>query len=178
MDAWKEFEQNPISHSAAHHIVAIKELLDEYGYARVSDVARLLEITRGSASITLKGLKGRGLVTEDDRRFLGLSKTGEHVARSVIAKKTILKKFFIDALGVEEHQADIDTCKIEHLVSSETAERVAQFLRFLDSGDPSSEHFRKALAEFDEPCSGDTSSCPCCAEACLVKELGDDELGS
>ena len=43
MDSWKEFEQNAVSHSAAHHLVAIAELLSEYGYARVSDVARLLE---------------------------------------------------------------------------------------------------------------------------------------
>ena len=76
MDSWKEFEHNPITHSAAHHLVAIAELLEKFGYARVSDVARLLEITRGSVSVTLKGLKQRGLVTEDGRRFLGLSDDG------------------------------------------------------------------------------------------------------
>jgi len=81
METWKAFEQNPITHSAAHHLVTIAELLEEYGYARVSDVARSLHITRGSASITLKNLKARGLVTEDDRRFLGLSDEGMEIAR-------------------------------------------------------------------------------------------------
>jgi len=173
MDAWKEFDQNPITHSAAHHLVAIHELLEEYGYARVSDVARLLEITRGSASITLKGLKGRDLVVEDDRRFLGLSPRGEQIARSVIAKKRIMKKFFVEALGIDETVADVDTCKIEHLISNETAERVTRFMRFLDSNESVARSFLEAYHGFDEPCGGEPSDCPFCDEECLVEELGE-----
>ncbi len=171
MDSWKEFDQNPISHSAAHHLVAIWELLAEYGYARVSDVARMLEITRGSASITLKGLKQRGLVTEDDRRFLGLSPAGEHIARSVTAKKQIMLKFFVETLGIDEAQADIDTCKIEHLISNETADRVARFMRFVESDHPSAHTFLRTLKGFDQPCNGDVEHCPVCEGECLVSEL-------
>ena len=58
-DVWKEYESNEISHSVAHHLTAIHELMGDLGYARVSDVARALEITRGSASLTLKALKAR-----------------------------------------------------------------------------------------------------------------------
>jgi len=175
MDSWKEFDQNPVSHSVAHHLVSILELLEEYGYARVSDVARRLEITRGSASITLKNLKARGLVTEDERRFLGLSDEGLHIARSIVAKKRIMKLLFIDLLGVEEERADIDTCKIEHLVSDETASHAARLLRFLDSGHGSVAAFRGELERFDTTCSGRPDECPCCDEECLVEELDDVE---
>ena len=48
MDAWKEFDQNVVSHSAAHHLMAVDDLVQRLGYARVSDVARRLSITRGS----------------------------------------------------------------------------------------------------------------------------------
>ena len=58
---WKEFEQNPITHSAAHHLMAIGDLTQRLGYARVSDVAKQLKITRGSVSISLRGLKKDGL---------------------------------------------------------------------------------------------------------------------
>ena len=170
-DAWKEFEQNPVTHSAAHHLVAILELRTEYGYARVSDVARLLEITRGSASITLKGLKQRGLVTEDERRFLGLSSVGEKIARSVIARKTVMKKLFMDVLGVDESQADIDTCKIEHLISNETAKRAVRFLRYFQSGDRVASEFVDALQGFDESCALHPEDCPCCEDVCLVTNL-------
>ena len=150
MDSWKEFDQNPITHSVAHHLVAIAELLEKYGYARVSDVARLLEITRGSASVTLKGLKTRGLVVEDDRRFLGLSDEGTRIARSIRAKKSVMKALFVELLGVEERQADIDTCKIEHLISDETAERASRILFFVQSGAPEAEEFLTALASWEK----------------------------
>jgi len=149
VDAWKQFDLNPITHSVAHHLVAIAELLEEYGYARVSDVARRLEITRGSASITLKSLKGRGLVTEDERRFLGLSEEGAAIAGSIRAKKRVMLKLFVDVLGVPEDQADVDTCKIEHLVSDRTAERVARLLEFIDSDDPTVPAFFDEFSKFE-----------------------------
>jgi len=149
METWKEFEQNPITHSAAHHLVAIAELLEDRGYARVSDVARLLEITRGSASVTLKGLKQRGLVTEDDRRFLGLSEEGSQIAAGIAAKKKVMHTMFVDLLGVDARQADVDTCKIEHLVSNETADRVGRLLSFLQSGAQEAEAFVHALEKFE-----------------------------
>ena len=133
MESWKAFDQNTVSHSVAHHLVTIAELLEEYGYARVSDVARRLEITRGSASITLKGLKKRGLVVDDKRRFLGLSDQGLLIARSVQARKKVMLRFLVEVLGVDPDQADVDTCKIEHLISGETADRTGQFLKFLES---------------------------------------------
>jgi Mn-dependent DtxR family transcriptional regulator len=148
MHDWRDYDQNPVTHSAAHHLVAIAELLDEYGYARVSDVARSLGITRGSVSVTLKGLKGRGLVTEDERRFLGLSAEGERIARGVMAKKQVLKGLLMDLLGVPEEQADLDTCKIEHLVSDETAARASRALLFLRSGSRDAARFVEALREF------------------------------
>ena len=63
---WKEFEENQLTHSAAHYLMTIEDLLADNGYARVTDVAKRLNITRGSASIGLKPLKKRELVLEDE----------------------------------------------------------------------------------------------------------------
>ena len=166
-ESWKEFDQNPVTHSAAHHLVAIAELIDEYGYARVSDVARRLEITRGSVSVTLKGLKQRGLVLEDDRRHLRLSEIGEGIAHGVIAKKQVMKELFIRVLGVGEEQADIDTCKIEHLISEEAARRATDLLRFVGSETSEVQEFFSAMKSFAPSCSGDPGECPVCDEVCL-----------
>jgi len=146
---WKRFDQNPVTHSVAHHLVAIAELREQYGYARVSDVARSLEITRGSASLTLKGLKGKGLVTEDERRFLGLSGEGQAIADIIRAKRRVMKELLTELLGVEEAQANVDTCKIEHLVSDETARRAMRLIVFLSSGHPSVEPFLVELNRFE-----------------------------
>jgi Mn-dependent DtxR family transcriptional regulator len=42
---WKEFEENSISHSAAHYLLAIDQLREDNGYARSVDIARELDIT-------------------------------------------------------------------------------------------------------------------------------------
>jgi DtxR family Mn-dependent transcriptional regulator len=128
MDVWKQFEENPITHSAAHHLLAIMELREKRGYARVTDVARHLNITTGSASTNLKGLKARGLITEDDNRFLTLSPEGEALAQAVVMRKKVFERFLIEVLEVSPEQAEIDACKTEHLISVETARKLQKFL--------------------------------------------------
>ena len=96
MDVWKQFEENNITHSAAHHILAVMELRESRGYARVTDVAKHLNITTGSASTNLKSLKAKGLVDEDENRFLTLSQEGEALARAVLSRKKLFYRFLVE----------------------------------------------------------------------------------
>jgi len=127
-DVWKQFEENNITHSAAHHLTAIHELREKRGYARVTDVAKHLNITTGSASTNLKSLKAKGLIIEDDNRFLALTDEGLAIAKAVLSRKGILEKFLVDVLKVSAEQAEIDACKTEHLISSETAKKLTKFV--------------------------------------------------
>ncbi|MEY4701331.1 MAG: hypothetical protein RL326_1518 [Pseudomonadota bacterium] len=127
MEIWKEFEANDITHSAAHHLLAILELREKRGYARVTDVAKELEITTGSASINLKALKAKNLIVEDENKFLSLSPQGEAIARAVHMRKNILHEFLVKILKVSAEQAEIDSCKTEHLISAETAQKLQEF---------------------------------------------------
>ena len=127
MEVWKEFNENEITHSAAHHLLAIQELTSKRGYARVTDVAKFLEITTGSASTNLKGLKQRGFVTEDDNRFLALSGEGTKIADAILMRRRVLCEFFTNVLGVDPHVAEIDACKTEHLLSMETTNKMSSF---------------------------------------------------
>ena len=124
-EVWKEFSENEITHSGAHHLLAILELTQSRGYARVTDVARFLEITTGSASTNLKALKNKGLVLEDDNRFISLSDHGKELAESILHCREILIDFFRDVLGVSPEQAEIDACKTEHLFSPQTIEKMS-----------------------------------------------------
>lgn len=133
MDIWKKFEENNITHSAAHHLLAILELREKRGYARVTDVARELNITTGSASINLKSLKAKNLIIEDDNKFLALSEEGEAVAKAVLMRKKLLYNFLANILKVKPEQAEIDSCKTEHLISAETAKKLQEFLESYES---------------------------------------------
>ena len=93
-EVWKEFEDNMISHSAAHYLMTIHELLESNGYARVTDIAKRLNITRGSCSISLKPLKKKALILEDENKFLKLSPEGMRIAEMIERNDELLEKLF------------------------------------------------------------------------------------
>lgn len=169
METWKAFEQNIVTHSVAHHLMTISHLRKEKGYARVTDVAKSLEITRGSASITLKMLKEKGFVKEDENKFLRLSKKGEHLSHAIESMRLILIRFLKDVLGVEAAQAEIDACKMEHLISQESGEKLLQFVKFLFSQDQQARDLLDAYTNFDYTCQETTDECGVCETECLMQ---------
>ena len=153
-DVWKNFAAQEVSHSMAHYITSIHDLRERLGYARISDVARELAVTKGSASVQVKHLKEKGFVAEDDNRHLQLTDTGEEVAHQVRYNRQVLMRFLRDLLGVEAAQAEEDACKIEHLLSDETCRQIVMLVRLLDSGEPTGRRFLQKLREYQEQYSG------------------------
>lgn len=168
MDTWKEFDQNVISHSAAHHLMAIDDLVGRLGYARVSDIARQLGITRGSVSISLRPLKTAGLVEQDENRHVRLSQSGQALVAAIKTKHHLMTRLLAEVLGVAPDQAEIDACKLEHLLSNEAAQRVLAFLRFLDAGEGHGGEFLRAWRASDPQCTRAPAACPTCDTGCLA----------
>lgn len=168
-DTWKEFEHNAISHSAAHHLMAIDSLVREHGYARVSDVARLLNITRGSVSISLKPLKVEGLVDQDENKFIRLSKKGQHLVDILLARRKIIIEFLSEVLGVGKERAEVDGCKIEHLLSAESSLKLTSLLRFLGKEEGRTKELAEGVAAVQLPCDEGVDVCPICDSVCLAE---------
>ncbi len=170
METWKEFDANELSHSAAHHLLATYEVGLPYGgWARVSDIARRLEITRGSVSVTLRLLKRRGLLETDDHHMVRLSDRGLRAAQAVMGKRAVVKAFLSAVLNTPEPQADIDSCKIEHLISDETAQRLARLTRLLTSDDPAAQAFLDRFRGTQPECPEDRN-CDVCKGYCPADE--------
>ena len=143
--AWKEFKANEVSHSMAHYLVTLRDLHTERGYARVSDVARELDLGKGTVSVQMRQLKEKGFVTEDENRHLQLSEAGDAVARQVIYNRATIIQFLHKVLGINHKQAEVDACKIEHLLSPETGHQVLALVQFLLSDDPTAKTVLKML---------------------------------
>jgi len=171
METWKEFDANEVTHSVVHHLMAIHELGQQYGgWARVSDIAKRLGITRGSVSINLRSIKARGLVIDDEHHQVKLSPKGLKIAQGVIAKKAVLKTFLREVLNVSEEQSEIDSCKIEHLISHPSSEQLVHFMRFLTSENPAAREVLERFRQFEDRCP-DSKTCSVCKDHCLVEEL-------
>ena len=146
-EVWRAYEENELSHSAAHHLMAIHQLRKEHGYARVSDIAKHLSITKGSVSTAMKHLKERGYVQEDPNRFLELTERGLEVVQETEATRLVVQRFLSDALGMDEDDAMIDACKVEHLISTEARGRLVAFLQLLFSDTTSANEFLKLFRD-------------------------------
>ncbi|MBI5154309.1 metal-dependent transcriptional regulator [Candidatus Poribacteria bacterium] len=168
MQTWKEFDENTVTHSMAHYLMAIQDLLGRQGYARVTDVARELEITPGSASVSIKALKAKGFVSEDHNRFLGLTPEGERTAHEIHVANRSFIHLLVDIFGVSEEQAEIDSCKIEHLVSPQTREKVLAFLHFATSDTPVAKDFIRQLKAHRFECPGPENCEFCETESCTL----------
>jgi len=147
---WREFDNNEITHSAAHYLMAIDSLRGRLGYARVTDVAEMLEVSRGAASMSVTQLKKRGWVTEDPNRFLLLTEEGADKARLVEDNFRILSDFFEKVLGVSKELAMADACKMEHLMSLETGRRMVWLMRYILSDEERAAEVYEVMKCFEE----------------------------
>lgn len=163
---WRDFENNPLSHSMAHYLMAIDSLRGELGYARSTDVAEMLEVSRGAASMALQQLKKRGWVAEDPNRFLLLTDEGKRIANLVENNFVILSKFFENVLHIDKDVALGDACKMEHLMSIETGQRLLTLVRFLMSDEPAAQAVRAAMERAKASCEHTrVEDCPICGGA-------------
>jgi len=122
---------NDLTHSMVHYLLAIHKLKESKGYARVTDIAHEMGLTKGSVSTALTNLKKRELVLEDESKFLSLSPSGHEAVHGILSSRTLLYYFLKDIIGVTEDVAHKDSCLMEHLMSSETREKFFQFMKGL-----------------------------------------------
>jgi DtxR family Mn-dependent transcriptional regulator len=124
--------QSELSHSMVHYLLTIHKLKESKGYARVTDIAKDLSLTKGSVSTALNNLKKKGLVDEEeDSKFLVLTELGHQDVHKILSSRTLLFYFLKDFVGVAAETADKDSCKMEHLMSEETREKFFDFMKDL-----------------------------------------------
>jgi Mn-dependent DtxR family transcriptional regulator len=109
--------------------MTILDLTNESGYARVTDIANKLNISVGSCHTTVQNLKKKQFVEEDKNKFLKLTQKGAFVAEHVKKNEEILFDLFTKVFDIEEEVARIDACKLEHLLSKQTTEKIEKFLK-------------------------------------------------
>ena len=105
------------------YLEAILVLQQKQGMVRSVDVARHLEVTKPSVCHAVATLRDGGFLTMDSDYFLHLTDVGQEVAERIYE----MHRFFTDRLieaGVDPETAERDACRIEHVISEETFERL------------------------------------------------------
>ncbi|HEY8389733.1 MAG TPA: metal-dependent transcriptional regulator [Clostridia bacterium] len=113
-----------ISPSLEDYLEAIYNLRRLNSSVRVTDIAVELGIAKPSVNNAIALLKEKGLVNQERYGLVELTPAGERRAEYVLTKHTNIKAFLIKVLGVDEVTAEVEACKIEHVISDDTVTKM------------------------------------------------------
>jgi DtxR family Mn-dependent transcriptional regulator len=125
--------QREHSASMEDYLEAIAHLGERNKAVRVKQLSERLGVKMPSVTSALKKLSEQALVEHERYGHIKLTAAGRKLARDVIGRHEALKRFFGHALGIDRETAEEDACKIEHVISSLSMERLARFVEFIEA---------------------------------------------
>ena len=129
----KQETQREQTASMEDYLEAIANLGEGREVVRVKQISEMLGVKMPSVTSALKKLSERELVEHERYGHIKLTPEGDKVARDVIRRHKALTRFFAQALGINKETAEEDACKIEHVISSLSMERLAKFVEFIEA---------------------------------------------
>lgn len=116
-----------IQESGENYLEAILVIKQRKGYVRSIDVAHELGVSKPSVSRAMSVLKKEGLIDMDGLNQILLTEEGRKIAENIYEKHRILTKFLV-LLGVDEETAAEDACKMEHIISPLSFEKIKEHI--------------------------------------------------
>ncbi|WP_027358930.1 metal-dependent transcriptional regulator [Desulforegula conservatrix] len=95
---------------------------------RVKDIAGRLKVKMPSVTSMLKTLSERGLVNYEKYEYVFLTDEGSAIGKEINRKHKILFKFLTDILHVDPAKAGDEACKMEHVLSHDTMDRLMSLM--------------------------------------------------
>lgn len=103
-------------------------VLSENGPVRSIDIAKEMNFSRPSVSVTVHNLADENYIEISDEGLISLLPKGREIAECIYERHTVLTKILVQ-IGVSEETAVNDACKMEHVISSETFECIKKHLQ-------------------------------------------------
>ena len=117
-----------LTDSNEDYLEAIYILKLKFGKVRSIDIAKHLNVSKPGVNKAMNILKESNLIDKDPYGDVYLTSKGEDIAKKIYQKHTTIKEFLLK-LGIDENIAEIDCCKIEHVISEETFKAIKNHLK-------------------------------------------------
>lgn len=114
-----------IQESAENYLETILMLGQSGQPVRSIDIVNELGFSKPSVSVAMKKLRENGYIHMDNDGHITLSDIGAEIAEKMYERHTLLSSFLIK-LGVDEKIAVEDACRIEHVISPETFQKLKE----------------------------------------------------
>jgi len=117
--------------SMEDYLEAIAKLHEEESEVTVTQISKRLGVKKPSVTSALHKLSEDGLVQHPKYGTVELTRKGQKIADEVVRRHEVLFLFLSQILGIDQEIAQEDACKIEHLLSPSSLERLAKFVEFV-----------------------------------------------
>ena len=95
---------------------------------RSIDIAKTLGYSKPSVNRAINKLKADGLITQEPYGHITMTEHGREMAKKIKNKHVYLTEYLSLSLGLDKEIAEIDACRIEHVVSKDTMDAVINYV--------------------------------------------------
>lgn len=113
--------------SGEMYLETILVLKEKQARVRAIDIVHSTGYTKPSVSRAMGLLKQKGYIEVDDSGSIELTDAGKLLASKILERHRVILDF-LKQIGVSEDTAADDACKMEHIISDETFERMKAYL--------------------------------------------------
>ena len=99
------------------------------GTVRAVDIANELGYSKPSVTRAMGVLKKAGLVDQELYGTIQLTEAGRKRANEIYDRHVLIKEFLMTVLSLDARTAETDACRIEHIVSQTTIDRIRALLQ-------------------------------------------------
>lgn len=114
--------------SGENYLETILILQNKNGSVRSIDVACKLSVSKPSVSRAMGILRDDGFITMEANGELVLTEQGRARADAIYERHRFITRFLADVVGVSPETAETDACRIEHIISEETFDKIKEYL--------------------------------------------------
>ncbi|MFB6466088.1 transcriptional regulator MntR [Cytobacillus sp. Hz8] len=117
--------------SMEDYIEQIYNLIEDKGYARVSDIAESLSVHPSSVTKMVQKLDKDEYLVYEKYRGLVLTTKGRKIGKLLVFRHELLEQF-LSVIGVEEENIYRDVEGIEHHLSWNAIDRIGDLLQYFE----------------------------------------------
>ena len=112
-----------IGESGEMYLETLLILSKENENVRSNDLAVKMGFSRPSVCRAVKLLRQDKLISVDGSGFLTLTNSGREIAEKIYERHNVISAFF-ESIGVSSETASEDACRIEHVISDESFDKL------------------------------------------------------
>jgi Mn-dependent DtxR family transcriptional regulator len=127
--------------SMEDYIERIYLLIEDKGYARVSDIAEALEVHPSSVTKMIQKLDKDNYLVYEKYRGFGLTTKGKKLGKRLVYRHELLEEF-LKAIGVSPENIYNDVEGIEHHLSWNAIDRIGDLVQYFEENPLASEKLK------------------------------------